>query len=279
MEEVNFPIETFEEENQTQESNLTTSSIDENVSNSMIKSIHYNTLDSLTITPKVKVIKIKKVPNFSGVIADSLIIKEMITSTYDDKLNITYLNIEGVNANIDDMNLSFEEEKMTEYEENATLSKVSYYAVIPNTMETFSLIYFNTQTENFEKISHPVNLKSEKISTQTDINPTKKNSYFFIQIILIVLIFIWFILFLLKRKTLYLVLIFMAIGAIVAFNFPKPERTLKKGSEIRLLPTPQSTVFMRVESDQKVQTLQKEKQFTKILINKHVGWVKNESIN
>jgi hypothetical protein len=65
----------------------------------------------------------------------------------------------------------------------------------------------------------------------------------------------------------------------IIYFLPNSTGIVKKDSFVYILPTKNSTIFFKLENDQKVEILEKKNGFIKILgkENDFIGWIKEES--
>ena len=214
--------------------------------------------------------KIQNIPNFCNVLAEKLNIINPI-STKSNKNILLSFTIKAKNANLKDFNLN--------KDDNLTLINPKegiYYIYLPNKTKNLTFYYFNTNKENFEKITIPIILKEKTISTQTDINPEEKTIFTPLNIIILVIIVFFITIFLIYQKIFILIIPILLSVYLIINILPKGEKILKKGSPIRILPTKNSTIFYRPKADTKVEILNKTNNYTKIKIHGKIGWVKNE---
>jgi len=228
--------------------------------------------EQINIDSKIKHLYPPK--DFCGVLADDMKIKDKILATYDDKSNIVYWTVLAKNGNLQDFKLNYQNERLYFLDSNNSYSQYSYSAIIPNTISDFEFKYFNLKSETYKTIKFHINKKDETISTQTDIKPMSKNNIFIINMLLGVSTLLWLLLFIYKRKIIYIILILLSIASIVFFNLPKPEITLKEGTKIHILPFKNSTVFLVLAMDTKVKVIEEKNGYKKIEFNKYIGWVK-----
>ena len=218
---------------------------------------------------------IEKIPGFCNVLADDLNVTDFIASKYDGKYNMISFHLKTKNGDLSDFNLNFVKDS------NLTLStkeNASYLGLIDKNLKIFSFYYYNTSIDNFKKISIPVNIKENVISTQTDLNPEQNSIFTPVNIIVLVLIAFLIIVFLVYQKIWILFFPIALFIILIINNLPKGEVYLERGTEIYILPTKNSTVFYKAPIGTKVKILKRLKHYTKIEINKKIGWVKNEDI-
>ena len=122
-------------------------------------------------------------------------------------------------------------------------------------------------------------LQNELVSTQTDLNPNDSNFEKYKKIFSIVIFVVLLILLLLKRNKILMVLTFLTFIIALIYNLPNSKGIVKKDSYIYILPTKNSTIFFKVDSDQNVEILQRKNGFIKVLglDNDFIGWIKEDS--
>jgi len=222
-----------------------------------------------------KIIHLKNLPatpyNFSNLFADNLQILSPISTIMDNKIILSF-TIKAQNANLKDFNV-----------QNGNLTilapdEANYFLYLPLNTKKFTFYYFNTKKDNYKKISIPIILKENTISTQTNINPEENKFFTPLNIIILIIIALFLIIFLVYQKIILLLIpILLSINLILSF-LPKGEKILVKNSKIRILPTENSRIFYSPNIDTKVQILKKTKNYSKIKIDKKIGWVKNENL-
>jgi len=229
-------------------------------------------------TPSI--IKLNGTREFSGVISKSLKIKKHKTTQFDDKSLIIVLEIEAQEANLDEFSLKWViRDGIDSSSSNLPYFKIFYYAIIPNFTKNFIFTYFNKTTNKFEKISIPIVLADDTISTQIDLNPAqsslqiyKDGAYAFIALSLLVL-------FIRRRKIAYIIFLVILIGLVAYDKNPLNSIKIDKGSNIKILPTKKSTVFFTTNRTLYAQKLDVKDDYIKILLpNGKIGWI-NDSKN
>jgi len=246
------------------------------VNASLIASQEYNS--TFIKGKKLNVIKLNPKKNFSNVIADKLQLNEYKTTNYDNKHNIIVFVLSAENANIDAMHFNDVYKQGKESSTNSYLtSKITYFVVVDKRIENFSFTYFNLLRNRFELINVPVIVDDDSVTTQSDLKPRDQSHDLQKMYAAAALALVGFILVILKRRIIYLILIFLPLGYIVYLSSPEQEICIKKGAQIHLLPVDNGTIF---ETTQIEFTLPKEGQtqnYIKVKLNNNkIGWVKNE---
>ncbi|WP_072679757.1 hypothetical protein [Arcobacter sp. LA11] len=220
---------------------------------------------------------------FTNVIAKDFKIVTSKTKQYTNKEALTIIDIVSNHSNLEDFYIKgFKEQGITVIEDNYPNQHVIYYIVIPIHKKSIIFNYYNTTDNKFEKIILPITLEEELVSTQTDLNPNNSSFEFYKKIAVGVLAIILLILFVWKRKYIFLVL--FLIVAIVFMLFAMPNKTirLKENSVIYILPTKNSTIFQKTKKEIVVEDMKRKNDFVKIMIgsgdNKFIGWVKEKDV-
>jgi hypothetical protein len=219
--------------------------------------------------------KLEHIKDFCNVLAEKMLLKNIIASRYNDKYNMISFTIIAQNANLKDFSLSLKDENLTV---NTPYKKATYLGLIEKKHKFLKFYYFNTKNDNYEKITAPVNLKEETISTQTNLNPEENTLFTPFNILLLSLCAFFIIVFLVYQRIWLLIFPVMITAFLIYKNLPKGETYLARGTKIYILPTRNSTVFYIAPVGTKVKILKKKTKYTKIKIDNKIGWVKNEDI-
>lgn len=238
-------------------------------------------LESQTIPlPKLNYVQLKKDALFSNVIADSLTVNKYKTTTFDDKSNMTVLEIEAVNSNLKDFFLSgISKNGVDSFSENATSQKIYYYAILPNYQKTFEFTYFDLPKNKFVKISLPVIAENDEISTQLGLNPKESIFEFYKSIAYAVGAFVFFVIFIRRKSFFYLLITFLLLTLFFLDKNPLNHVRLKENSSVMILPTERSTVFFTNSKNVPVEKLGERDNYVKILLpDGKIGWTQYENI-
>lgn len=222
---------------------------------------------------------------FSNVIADDVKVLSSKTRQYSNTELLTVLEIEANHGNLEDFRLKeFGEQLLMSLEENYPKQKLIYNTIVPIYTKEIRFNYYNTLTKQFKKIVVPIKLEQELVSTQTDLNPNDSNIEVYKKVALGVLTIFFLLLFLLKRKNMYIIIAIILSVAFFIFTRPNNLITISGNTKIYILPTNNSTVFYISPNQQSVETLDKKGEFIKVLFklneqnSKTVGWIKEEDI-
>jgi hypothetical protein len=221
-----------------------------------------------------KSVPLEKTNRFCNVLAEDLKVTNVISSKFNNTKNMISFTIVGKNANIEDFTLHTKDENLTV----VSPDKATFFTLIDNNIKNIFFYYFNTSLDNYKKIQIPVRIKEETISTQTDINPEENTLFTPVNIMLLSIIAFFIIVFLIYQRTWLIFPPILLTVYLVYLNLPKGEVFLSRGTNIYILPTPNSTVFYTAPIGTKVQILKKTENYTKIQIQNKIGWVKNEDI-
>jgi hypothetical protein len=222
------------------------------------------------ITPKAEIKKLYPPKNFCGILAKEFNITDKILTNYDENNNFIYLNIK-TDGNIKDFSLGYNNEKLYSVSQGI----YTYSATLPINKNNFDIVYFDLNSESYKHIKFFIPLKTEEISTQTDIKPMAKDNKIIINIILFILLIIWVALYFKRRKIIYIILILIVLSILVILNLPKKEIVLKEGTKVHILPFDKSTIFLIIGVDTKVKVLDTQGKYKKIEFDNHIGWIKD----
>ncbi len=238
-------------------------------------------IESQTLTlQKINSIQLKKDAFFSNVIADSLSVNKYKTTVFDDKSNITVLEIEAVNSNLKDFALStIPKNGIDSFSENAASQKIYYYAIIPNYQKVFEFTYFDLPSNKFVKISLPMVAENDEVSTQIGLNPKESIFEFYKTVAYGILASVFFILLIRRRRIFYLILGIVFLILFFLDKNPLNHAQLKANSNVMILPTERSTVFFTNAKAIPIEKLGDRDDYIKILLpDGKIGWTQNENI-
>jgi len=238
-------------------------------------------LESELITLSVPtIIQLKKEPYFSNVIAQTLEINKYKTTSFDAKNVIIVLEIEATGANLHDFALNeYAKSGIDSFSEDNATQKIFYYAIFPNYQKNFDFSYFDLPTNKFHKISLPITIENEEVSTQLGLNPKESIFEFYKSVGYGVFAFIFFVFLLRKRRWYYLVLSLIFLALLFLDQNPLNNVQLKSNSILMILPTERSTVFFTSDKQLPVEKLAEYNNYIKILLpDGKIGWTQRENI-
>jgi len=214
--------------------------------------------------------------NFCHVLANNLVVKDTILSVYDNNYNIIYFTILANNGNAEDFSLGYEDEKLYLISEMNNTAIYSYSAIVPKNKRRFNFLYFNLTNESYKDINFIAQLKDERVSTQTDIKPLDTSHLILRDIVGGALIILFLIIYVYRRRIIYLIFVLLITGYVLYINIPKADITLKEGTVVRLLPFKNSTTLFVASYPMKVKVLKEKDGWKKIDFKNQIGWVKDE---
>ncbi|WP_419763777.1 MAG: hypothetical protein ACNI28_08215 [Arcobacter sp.] len=225
----------------------------------------------------------KNINNFSSVIAKDLLINAHKTKQYNNDELITIMDINAVESNLEDFAIKgVQEQGISKIDDNYPEQNLLYYLVLPVHTKKLDFSYYNSFEKKFITIKIPIVLENELVSTQTDLNPNKSNILFYKRVALgslfagFLIIYIW------KRKKIYLILTLISCVGLLIYSIPNKTSTLKKDSYIYILPTKKSTIFQKTTKDYVVEVSIKRGEFIKIIVEQGdksmIGWVKQNDL-
>lgn len=221
---------------------------------------------------------------FTNVIAQDLKVLSIKTKQYNNDELLTVLEIQTQYGNLEDFRLRYvKEQLLMNLEEQYPSQKLIYNAMIPIHTKVLNFKYYDINSKTFKKVSVPIKLEEELVSTQTDLNPNNSSVEFYKKTAAGIATILFLVLYIFKRKR-----VFIALGLVflvVFYIFAKPNNSIviQEGTKIYILPTKNSTVFHITKRKQLVEILVQKGPFSKILFetennNKTIGWIKEKNI-
>jgi hypothetical protein len=219
---------------------------------------------------------------FCGVLAKELTLESFNATLYDDMNNLLVFKLSAHISNLYEFkidNPNIVEQGLKERSSGIVDSQMVYYIITNKENKYFEFEFFNTSTLKKEKRTIPIRLKNERVSTQTDLTPQSNflqlYKILFISLIVIVLSVIYFY----KREKGYLFLITIVIVWAVFETIPNSTITIKSNTQVKILPTKNSTIFYITKYAIDADVLAKRDHFYKIqLKNNKVGWIHEKNI-
>ncbi len=227
-----------------------------------------------------KRIALKKSDYFCLVLAKDFTLLSHHEKQYDDKHTIISLEINATEANLEDFTLPFAlRQGIDTIKQKHNTTYIYYFAILPSYQKELKFKYFNLNSNKFNRISFPIVVSDNSISTQTNLNP-QKSKYFFYKVIALLSLALLFILLYTKYKKGYLLFFAMVIAIYTIYTkLISNNLTLHKDMLIRILPTQNSTIFLKTASDMEVKVLLKKNGYTKVLLpNTKIGWIKDDDL-
>ena len=226
-----------------------------------------------------KLITIKNIlpppKNYSNIVTNNLKVINPISTKYDKNYILLNFNIKCNDCLLKNFNILHYKQTLKLIKPN----EASYNIILPINTKNFTFYYFNPDNSTFNKITIPIILKQQTISTQTNINPEENKFFTPINILILILIAFSLLIFLVYQKIFLLIFPVLFSLLIVIQFIPKGNIVLKKNTKIQILPTPQSTIIYITKHQTQAEVLNKKDGYIKVKIKNKIGWVKNEEIN
>ena len=233
-------------------------------------------------TPSIKYSDIGKGDErFSGVIAEDFFLKAYKTKQYNNNEALTIIDVDAINSNLEDFKLKEVEEQGTSaFKEIDGKQNLVYYFVTPIHKKKLVITYYNTKTKSLKDVTIPLLLQNELVSTQTDLNPNDSSFEKYKKVASVLLFIGFLILFILKRKKIFLIISIIFFIFSISYFLPNSVGIVKKDSFVYILPTKNSTIFFKLQSDQDVEILDKKNGFIKVLgrDSDFIGWIKEDGL-
>lgn len=213
---------------------------------------------------------------FSNVIANDLQINSIKTKQYSNNMLLSTINIDSKNSNIEDFEIQgYKEQGIKHFENKDGIQNIYYYLLIPIHTKQIDFTYYNMLLKEFIKISLPIELDEELVSTQTDLNPYNSNILIYKQISIVFLLILFIIVYIIKRKTIYIISISILLILLTYLFLPNKKIIIDKDTKVYILPSTKSTIYQTTSERKLVEIINEKENFTEVLFqNQTIGWIK-----
>jgi hypothetical protein len=229
---------------------------------------------------KIKVVTLNPPKDFVNIIANDFKLLRYKTNHYDNLHNITVFSTQ-LNFGVIE-NFKIEGEFKQGFESNSTNitdANMTYYAIIPKSIEELNFSYFNLKHQRFEKIIMPIILDDDTVSTQSNLTPKDHRHTQIKLYIAIAVAMLSLILFILRRRYLYLFITLLAVLYALYISVPIKNVCVKAQTPIQLLPMSNGTIFEITEDRKNFEVEGSIEGYIKVkLQNNKIGWIKNENL-
>ena len=217
---------------------------------------------------------------FSGVLADSFEIKDYKTTVYSPRYNILVFSATATRSNLDDFNLTrIKKQGFESLNRSVSLSKMTYFVILPKNLESLKFTYFNLKSKKFVSKLIPIIVNDNSVSTQSDLTPIDHTHTQLKISIAIGFAIVGFIIFVFRRKIIYLGLVAVPLIYVAYAAIPVEYACIKAGSNIYLLPMENGTIFETTPSQYSLEVQGDIKNYVKVkLHNDKIGWVHHDDI-
>lgn len=223
--------------------------------------------------------KLNPPKNFSNILARSLIIEGFQNSVYDDENNILAIKLFGEYSNLNDFNLTnVKKMEIKDKEIDFSNQTVTLYAIVDKELEMLTFSYFNLNSKTYKNIQLPINIKRDTVSTQTELHPQKSRVYQLKVYGFLSLGVGFLILFVLKRKILFILIAALSFAYLFYTLKPLAIIHVKKDSIVYILPTKNATAIVKTDDVKQVKRLNTYQDYYKVEFeNGMIGWIKKEN--
>ncbi len=229
---------------------------------------------------KLNVVALNPRKNFSNIVANSFVLDEYKTTSFDSNHNIVVFVATAYNSNISAFHLkNVYKQGIESFTDDIEESKITYFMVIPKEIENFSFSYFNLVNNKFELITIPIIVNDDSVTTQSDLKPKDQSREKLKMLVAIAVALVMLMIIVWTRKYIYSIILIVPIAYAMYTYVPSKEVCIRPNSNIYLLPVKNGTIF---ETTQGVTYLMEEGNIathTKVkLQNNQIGWVKHENL-
>lgn len=219
--------------------------------------------------------------NFSNTVCDSLEIKKIKASKFDDNFNIINIELQIKNGNLGSFYIpgDYLRQGMESVKGSYLSQTGNYFIVADKNISNIKFSYYSLQDNKFHVFDMDFKVQDDILSTQVDLNPKESEFEIYKDIFMYSLIAIFILIFVFKRSYYSLVISIALIAYAFYSNKPFSNAILKENSEVKILPTHNSSIFFISKKEENVKVMAKKDNYTKIMLeNKKIGWVKDENL-
>lgn len=218
--------------------------------------------------------------DFANIVAEEFSILTHKIKSYDKDHNIILFTATATRADLSKIKIPNVIKQGVESIDSSFMTpKVTYYVIVDKGQDNFDFSYYNLKEQNFEKISIPVIVDDDRVTTMSDLTPVdqqQKGLKITLAIILAVAIyaFVWW-----KQNYRLLVLLLLPLAYIIYQVKPSQTVCIKQGSNVYLLPLNNGTAFYKTTVEEKLNVEGESGEFRKVkLDNDKIGWVRNADV-
>ena len=216
--------------------------------------------------------------DFCGILADRFDVTHVKTTEYDKSHAIVVFMADANRSDLGDFKIRGADKQDFESLHNDPLSSsMTYYAVVPDTLESLEFQYFNLNKKAYERIVIPIEVDDDLVSTISDLKPTDHGHDYQKTVIFASVAALFFLLALWKRSWMMLIIAVTAGGYAAWLSVPMRKICIEQNAPIYLLPMRNAPIFERTPVRYQLEMQGHVKDYTKVrLLNDKIGWVKDE---
>jgi hypothetical protein len=227
----------------------------------------------------MEILRVSGDARFSGVVAQSFALKSESTNRFDDRSLIVTLTLEATYSNLNSFRLKAYNGTVDAFDEQIALQSAEYDVIIPNHVQSLDFTYFNTISRDFQLVRVPLNIKSDDVSTHTDLNPKESKLKLIKNIAIAILAAALLIIFIIKRFKLALIAAVLCGVYLFSTNNPYNQIIIQPNATVRVLPTEKSSVFHITEGSLGAEKLMGKSGWVKVMLpSGRIGWVREEYV-
>ncbi len=227
----------------------------------------------------INVVKLNPSRDFANVIANDFYLTQYKTNRYNDRENIAIFSAEADYCNLENFHLGDYVQGFESNTSDIKHSSMTYYIIIPKDIEQLEFSYFHLPTKKFKKVIMPIIIDDDSVSTQSNLTPTDHRHTQIKLYIAIATVFIALILYILRKRYMYLFIAVLAAIYAMYISVPIQNACVKKGSSIYLLPMKNGTIFEVTDKKKIFEIEGSVDGYIKVkLQNNKIGWIKNENL-
>ncbi|CAD7287102.1 SH3 domain-containing protein [Campylobacter suis] len=230
--------------------------------------------------PKFKDLRARS--DFSGVVADSLVVKKFKTTKFDETSLIMIVEMDAKNVDLASFNLpdkTLLKQGIDNVAGDFANQSGYFFAVFKPNKNSLDFSYYNLKSSKFESFSLPVSVEDDDVSTQIGLNPKQSEFITYKNIVLYGFSALFLVLSVVRRKVSYFIATALFVAASIYSYNPFSKGTLKPNASVKILPTTKSTIFYTSTTSESIEILNERTDYYKILFTDgKIGWVKKDDI-
>jgi len=240
---------------------------------------HIANEQSTIIGEKIDGVALNPGRKYAHILADSFKITEMDAKKYDKKSNIITFEAKAEHCNISAFKLNnIEKQGFERKKSGIEHSSMTYYAVVDKKYEKLVFTYFNLQKKRYVKLSIPIVVEDDSVSTQTDLKPTESKHHLIKLAVAAAVTVILLILLLVYRKWWIALLIIFPVSFMALQAAPAQQICVNDQASLYLLPIENATVFEQLSGSGTFEVRHSVKGFKQIEHNQKIGWISEDDI-
>ena len=218
--------------------------------------------------------------DFCGLIASDMKILTSQVSTFDGKNNMVSLTIKATEANPREIFVKNAiEYGIEKIKQNGSVSTVDYYFVLPSSIKSTNISYYNSVQHRFVSKTIVTDFKLNPVAAQENLNPIDSSFNKIKKYGMILLTLILLLLYLWRYDIFYLILLILSIFIVIYVFWPMRSICIQEGAVLYILPSDTSTTGGIINTQYQTNEIGHRGIYSKIEYkNGIIGWIRDEDL-